>query len=135
MHLSQTRYSDGAHCIHRICSGTPASFGKLGCSQPAIFSVAQLRGSHTWWMHPEELRSRQCQLTMPEYTALTNWLPASHVRRVDETAVGPEMSAPDAGEAPTTTTRKLEHRFLFYYVKSSHKNFVSQKFLRTHHLS
>jgi hypothetical protein len=76
--------------------------GKLSRSQPAIFSVAQLRGSHTWWMHPEEVRSRQCQLTMPEYTALTSWLPAPHVRRVDETAVGLEASAPDAGEASPT---------------------------------
>ncbi len=30
----------------------------------------QLPGSHTW--HLEEVRSWQCQLTMPEYTTLAN---------------------------------------------------------------
>ncbi len=42
-----------AHLCSKAC-------GKLGGSQPAILFPVQLRGSHTWWMHLEELRSRQC---------------------------------------------------------------------------
>jgi hypothetical protein len=52
--------------------------GKLSGSQPAILSPAQLRGSHTWWKHLEELRSQQCQLTMPEHTTLISWSPRVH---------------------------------------------------------
>ena len=77
---------------------------KLGGSQPAILSPAQLRGSNTWWMHLEELRSRQCQLTIPEYTALISWLPqaAPRVHRVGDTPVALEASVPATCEVSTT---------------------------------
>jgi ribonuclease HI len=47
----------------------------------------QLRGEpgdHTRWMRLDELISRKCHLTTPEYTALTSWLPALTASRVRE---------------------------------------------------
>jgi hypothetical protein len=76
--------------------------GKLGGSETAILSTAQLRGGQTRWMHSEELRSRQCHLTTSEYTALTSWLPAPRESGGEESAEGLGASATEAGEALIT---------------------------------
>ena len=48
--------------------------GKLGNAEPAILSAAHLSGDQHQWMSVAELQHRKCQLTAPDYTALTSWL-------------------------------------------------------------